>query len=67
VSADHRQNSTGIFAWFETKLSPRPARFVRWLRKPSSGLGGYRSHPAGSARLELFADPRAVDAALGCC
>ena len=26
------------FAWFETKLSPRPAKFVRWLRKPSSGL-----------------------------
>ena len=24
------------FAWFEAKLSPRPARFVGWLRKPSS-------------------------------
>ncbi len=26
------------FAWFECKLSPRPARFVGWLRKPSSRL-----------------------------
>ncbi len=26
------------FAWFETKLPPRPAKFVRWLRKPSSRL-----------------------------
>jgi hypothetical protein len=26
------------FAWFEDKLSPRPARFVGWLRKPSSRL-----------------------------
>jgi hypothetical protein len=24
------------FAWFESKLPPRPARFVGWLRKPSS-------------------------------
>ncbi|MBO4226766.1 hypothetical protein [Bradyrhizobium neotropicale] len=24
------------FAWFEGKLPPRPARFVGWLRKPSS-------------------------------
>src|SRR5712675_1962894 len=24
------------FAWFEARLSPRPARFVGWLRKPSS-------------------------------
>lgn len=24
------------FAWFEAKLPPRPARFVAWLRKPSS-------------------------------
>jgi hypothetical protein len=26
------------FAWFEAKLPPRPANFVRWLRKPSSRL-----------------------------
>ena len=26
------------FAWFEERLPPRPARFVGWLRKPSSRL-----------------------------
>ena len=26
------------FAWFEAKLPPRPAKFVRWLRRPSSRL-----------------------------
>ncbi len=26
------------FAWFENKLPRRPARFVGWLRKPSSRL-----------------------------
>jgi hypothetical protein len=26
------------FAWFEGKLPPKPARFVAWLRKPSSRL-----------------------------
>ena len=26
------------FAWFETKLPAKPARFVAWLRKPSSRL-----------------------------
>src|SRR6266576_1885935 len=26
------------FAWFEGKLPPRPAKFVAWLRKPSSRL-----------------------------
>jgi hypothetical protein len=26
------------FAWFEGKLPPRAARFVAWLRKPSSRL-----------------------------
>ena len=24
------------FAWFEEQLPPRPAKFVAWLRKPSS-------------------------------
>ncbi len=26
------------FAWFEAKLPPGPAKFVGWLRKPSSRL-----------------------------
>ena len=26
------------FAWFESKLPPGPAKFVAWLRKPSSML-----------------------------
>ena len=26
------------FAWFESKLSPRLAKFVGWLRRPSSAL-----------------------------
>ena len=26
------------FAWFEARLSPRLARFVGWLRRPSSRL-----------------------------
>ncbi len=26
------------FAWFEDKLPPKPARFIAWLRKPSSQL-----------------------------
>jgi hypothetical protein len=24
------------FAWFEARLSPKPAKFIAWLRKPSS-------------------------------
>jgi hypothetical protein len=36
VSADHKAELDRHFAWFEAKLSPRPASFVRWLRKPSS-------------------------------
>jgi hypothetical protein len=38
VSADHKAELDRHFAWFEAKLPPRPAKFVRWLRKPSSGL-----------------------------
>jgi hypothetical protein len=38
VSADHKAELDRHFAWFEAKLSPRPARFVRWLRRPSSRL-----------------------------
>ena len=26
------------FVWFESKLPPKPARWVAWLRKPSSRL-----------------------------
>src|ERR1700710_1324308 len=37
--SDHRQVELDRqFAWFEAKLSPRPARFVAWVRKPSSRL-----------------------------
>jgi len=33
------QNGAGRhFAWFEAKLPPGPARFVGWLRRPSSRL-----------------------------
>jgi hypothetical protein len=38
VSADHKAELDRHFAWFEAKLSPRPAGFVHWLRKPSSRL-----------------------------
>src|SRR4051794_39764743 len=38
VNAHHRAELDRHFAWFETKLSPRPAGFVRWLRRPSSRL-----------------------------
>jgi hypothetical protein len=36
VSEAHRIELDRHFAWFEAKLPPRPARFVGWLRKPSS-------------------------------
>jgi hypothetical protein len=35
---DHRAEIDRHFAWFETKLPPGPAKFVNWLRKPSSRL-----------------------------
>jgi hypothetical protein len=38
VRANHKAELDRHFAWFEAKLSPRPARFVRWLRRPSSRL-----------------------------
>jgi hypothetical protein len=38
VSADHKAELDRHFAWFEAKLSPRPASLVRWLRRPSSRL-----------------------------
>ena len=38
MSADHKAELDRHFAWFEAKLPPRGARFVSWLRKPSSKL-----------------------------
>lgn len=34
--SEHQKELDRHFEWFETKLPPRPARFVGWLRKPSS-------------------------------
>ena len=36
VSDDHKAELDRHFAWFEGKLPPKPARFVAWVRKPSS-------------------------------
>ena len=36
--SNHQEELDRHFAWFEGKLSPRLARFVGWLRKPSSRL-----------------------------
>jgi hypothetical protein len=36
VSDRHTIELDRHFAWFEAKLPPGPARFVGWLRKPSS-------------------------------
>ena len=38
MSEHHKAELDRHFAWFEGKLSPRPARFIGWLRKPSSRL-----------------------------
>jgi hypothetical protein len=38
VSSEHRAEIDRHFAWFEARLPPRPARFVNWLRRPSSML-----------------------------
>jgi hypothetical protein len=38
VSEHHKMELDRHFAWFEARLPPRPARFVGWLRKPSSRL-----------------------------
>ena len=38
MSNIHRTELDRHFAWFEARLPPRPARFVRWLRQPSSTL-----------------------------
>ena len=36
MSQDSQAELDRHFAWFETKLPAGPARFVGWLRKPSS-------------------------------
>lgn len=33
---DHRAELDRHLLWFESKLPPRPAHFVGWLRRPSS-------------------------------
>ena len=38
MSTNDRTELDRHFAWFEGKLSVRPARFVNWLRQPSSWL-----------------------------
>lgn len=38
MSQDHKAELDRHLAWFEGKLPPRPARFVGWLRRPSSRL-----------------------------
>jgi hypothetical protein len=38
VSQHHKAELDRHLAWFERKLPPGPARFVGWLRKPSSRL-----------------------------
>jgi hypothetical protein len=45
---DHRAELDRHLAWFESKLSRRPAQFVGWLRKPSSK---YVRLPLGVALL----------------
>ena len=34
--SEHQKELDRHFAWFEKKLPPRPAKFVSWIRKPSS-------------------------------
>jgi len=38
VSTDSKQELDRHFAWFEARLARGPARFVAWLRQPSSRL-----------------------------
>jgi hypothetical protein len=38
LSIDHKMELDRHFAWFEEKLPAGPARFVSWLRRPSSRL-----------------------------
>ena len=39
VSVNYQTELDRHFAWFEEKLPAGPARFVNWLRRPSSRLG----------------------------
>ena len=36
MSTDHKAEIDRHFAWFESRLPARPAKFVSWLRRPSS-------------------------------
>ena len=36
MSNPHKAELDRHFAWFEGKLPPRPAKFIGWLRQPSS-------------------------------
>ena len=38
MSTDSKQELDRHFAWFEARLPRGPARFVAWLRQPSSRL-----------------------------
>lgn len=38
MSTDYKAEIDRHFAWFEARLPPKPARFVGWLRRPSSKL-----------------------------
>jgi hypothetical protein len=38
LSIESRKELDRHFAWFEARLPPGPAKFVAWLRKPSSIL-----------------------------
>jgi hypothetical protein len=38
LSIDYQMELDRHFAWFENKLPAGPARFVSWLRQPSSRL-----------------------------
>jgi hypothetical protein len=38
TSKDHRAELDRHFAWFEDKLPPRLAKFIGWVRRPSSRL-----------------------------
>ncbi|GAB1717086.1 MAG: hypothetical protein NTAFB05_21280 [Nitrobacter sp.] len=38
MSSDHRAELDRHFAWFESKMPPRPAKFIGWVRRPSSRL-----------------------------
>lgn len=38
---DHNQELDRHFAWFESRLPPRPAKLIGWLRRPSSRYARY--------------------------